>query len=240
MYVRSRVVPLAASGVDEKSTKATRLVDRLREAILSGELRPGSKINLDTLRRELDVSLSPLREALARLIAVGLVELHNNRGYSVAPVSLDNLAEITRLRMEFEGLALASAIEHGDSRWEGDVVRALHRLSCIERDPNEPRTIEAWEHAHRDFHMTLLSGCGMPLLLNSCVVLHNLNDRYRRVFLARSGGDRNVAGEHSEIANGAVARDAAFACAKLREHIRRTGTNLHNRLSPELAASSRR
>ena len=109
---------------DAKNTKASQLVDRLREAILSGELKPGSKINLDTTRKALDVSLSPLREALARLIAVGLVELHDNRGYSVAPVSLKNLAEITRLRVETESLALSIAIKNGDSAWESAVIRA--------------------------------------------------------------------------------------------------------------------
>jgi DNA-binding GntR family transcriptional regulator len=226
------------STADMKSTKASRLVDRVRESILSGELRPGTKINLDSLRREFDVSLSPLREALARLIAVGLVELHNNRGYTVAPVSLDNLAEITRLRVEFESLALASAIEFGDVNWESEVMRCLHRLNRSERDPGQPKTLEAWEDAHRAFHMSLLAGCRMPLLLNFCLVLHNLNDRYRRVFLVRSGGDRNVANEHSEIAQGAVARDCGYACDKLREHIHRTGSNLRARLatgpSPEV------
>src|ERR1700722_16992819 len=54
---------------DAGNTKASQLVDRLREAILSGALPPGSKINLDRVRHEFDVSLSPLREALARLIA---------------------------------------------------------------------------------------------------------------------------------------------------------------------------
>lgn len=222
------------SPADVKNTKASRLVNRLREAILSGELAPGTKINLDTVRRRLDVSLSPLREALARLIAVGLVELHDNRGYSVAPVSLSNLAEITKLRVEFESLALSSAIARGDLAWESEVMRALHRLNRTERIASEPATLEAWEHAHRDFHMTLLSGSDMPLLLSSCVMLHNLNDRYRRIFLVAQGGDRNVAAEHSEIAQGAVARDTDYACAKLREHIQRTGTNLHARLDGQL------
>ncbi|MFO1147577.1 MAG: GntR family transcriptional regulator [Alsobacter sp.] len=210
------------------------LTDRLREAILSGELKPGTKINLARLRETLGVSLSPLREALARLIAVGLVAFHDNRGYRVAPVSRADLAEITRLRAEFESLALAEAIAHADVSWEGDVIRALHRLNRIERKADETATLLAWEAAHRDFHLTMLSGCRLAHLLDFCSVLHNLNDRYRRVFLAQSGGDRNVAQEHSEIAQGAVARDAEFACARLREHILRTGKNLQDRLEGRL------
>ena len=224
----------STSVASAKSTKSSRLVDQLREAILSGELKPGSKINLERLRRGFGVSLSPLRESLARLVAVGLVELHDNRGYTVAPVSLANLSEITRLRVEFENLALSAAIANGDVNWESDVMRSLHRLNRTHRDPDDPMTLVAWEHAHRDFHMSLLAGSGMPMLLHFCAVLHSLNDRYRRVFLVESGGDRNVPTEHSEIAQGAVARDSTYACNKLREHIQRTGSNLSARLSDTL------
>src|SRR3712207_3466174 len=121
---------------DKKNTIASQLVDRLREAIVSGALSPGPKINLDRARETFDVSLSPLREALARLIADGLVEFEDNRGYRVAPVSLANLAEITQLRAEMESMALRHAMVTGDLNWESDVMRSLHqigRASCRER-----------------------------------------------------------------------------------------------------------
>jgi len=221
---------------DKKNTMASQLADRLREAIVSGSLSPGSKINLDRARAIFDVSLSPLREALARLIADGLVEFEDNRGYWVAPVSLANLAEITQLRAEMESMALRHAMVTGDLNWESDVMRSLHRLNRTIRDPAVPASFEQWEAAHRDFHLTLISGCGMPLLLNFCRVLMNLNDRYRRSFLQAHSGDRNVSVEHSEIAQGAVARDVDFACTRLSEHILRTGTNLRKYLADKLPA----
>ncbi len=229
-------VPGLALVDDGKNTMASQLVDRLREAIVSGQFEAGSKINLERARASFGVSLSPLREALARLIADGLVVFEDNRGYRVAPVSLANLAEITRLREEFEVLALRQAIAIGTVDWEGDVMRALHRMNRTGRDPEQPDTLERWEAYHREFHLTLIAGCRMPLLLNFCSVLLTLNDRYRRSFLRRTpGGDRNVAHEHSEIAQGAVARDADFACDSLREHIHRTGTNLQRHLADRLA-----
>ena len=91
---------------DGKNTIASQLVSRLREAIISGQLEAGSKINLDRAKQSFNVSLSPLREALARLISDGLVEFEDNRGYRVSPVSLSNLEEITSLREEFETYAL--------------------------------------------------------------------------------------------------------------------------------------
>lgn len=220
---------------DGKNTIASQLVDRLREAIVSGQLEAGKKINLDRARESFAVSLSPLREALARLIPDGLVTFEDNRGYRVAPVSVSNLREITRLREEFETLALRQAVIAAPAEWERDVMRSLHRLNTAERDPADPATLERWEALHREFHLTLLAGCEMPLLLGFCRNLLNLNDRYRRSFLVRTSGDRNVSLEHSEIAQGAVARDPEFACDRLREHIHRTGSNLAAHLADRIA-----
>ena len=211
---------------DGKITIASQLVDKLREAIVSGQLEAGTKINLGAARNLFQVSLSPLREALARLISDGLVTFEDNRGYRVAPMSSADLEEITTLRLEFEIFALREAIRLGDSAWEGEVIRVLHRLKKEHRDAKQPETLEAWEQIHRQFHLTLISGCGKPHLMNFCSVLLNLNDRYRRTFLRATSGDRNVAFEHSEIAHAAVARDVEYACLKLQDHIRRTGGNL--------------
>ena len=98
-------------------------------------------------------------------------------------------------------------------------------MSRITRDPADAETLTRWEAAHAEFHMTLIAGCNMPLLQNTCRVLHNLNDRYRRIFLRTEGGDRNVAAEHTEIATLAVRREIEPACDSLRNHIQRTGTN---------------
>jgi DNA-binding GntR family transcriptional regulator len=229
--------PWGAALIDDgKNTISSQLAARLREAIVSGQLEAGSKINLDRARETFSVSLSPLREALARLISDGLVTFEDNRGYRVAPVSLANLAEITALREEFEVFALRQAIAMGDAAWEGEVMRSLHRLNRTVRDIAEPETIEQWETHHRDFHLTLIAGCGMPLLVGFCRVLLNLNDRYRRSFLKATAGDRDVGQEHSEIAQGAVARDGDFACDRLRDHLHRTGTNLRRHLDGKIPA----
>lgn len=228
-------VSLAASAFSDSGTTtlASQLMARLREAIVSGALKAGAKINLDQARAQFQVSLSPLREALARLIADGLVEFEDNRGYRVAPVSLANFEEVASLREEFEVYALREAMRLGDLAWESDVMRALHVVNRTTRDASRPETLEAWEAAHRAFHLSLLAGCGKPILVGFCSRLLNLNDRYRRTFLARTSGDRNVMIEHSEIAQGAVARDADFACERLREHLARTGCNLRAHLQEE-------
>lgn len=109
-------------------------------------------------------------------------------------------------------------------------MRALHRLNRIARDLERPESVAAWEEAHRAFHLTLIGGYGRPLLLQLCATLLNLNDRYRRLFPSRTGGDRDVAWEHGEIAQAAVVRDTDYACEKLAEHLARTGANLRRHL----------
>lgn len=199
---------------ETKNTMATRLVDRLREAIVSGAMAPGSKINLDRARAAFGVSLSPLREALARLIGDGLVEFRDNRGYWVAAVGPGDLDEVLRLRDEFDLRALEFAIAMGDVNWESDVMRTLHTLN---RTAHDGAAAAIWEAAHREFHMTLISGCGMPTLLSFCRGLLDRSDRYRRIFL------REGEGGQTEIAQAAVARDTAKARALLAAQIRQVG-----------------
>jgi DNA-binding GntR family transcriptional regulator len=224
--------PLALEEEEESRTLASGIATRLRTQIASGEIPPGEKLNLDELRQKFGVSLSPLREALSRLGAEGfVVGLENQRGYRVAPVSENNLLEVTRLRAEIESLALRESIARGDDRWEEEVVVRLHQLTRIERSmPAGARVLE-WEKAHRAFHQSLLSACRMPLLLNFCTTLHDLSDRYRRLFLEDHPIDRDVAEEHRNICDATLERRGDQACALLRDHIERTGRMVLSALS---------
>ncbi|HLS86614.1 MAG TPA: FCD domain-containing protein [Burkholderiales bacterium] len=209
---------------DSTRTLAAGIATRLRTLIAAGEIPPGEKLRLDDLRTKFGVSLSPLREALSRLSAEGFVEaMESQRGYRVAPVSEHNLLEVTRLRAELESFALQESIARGDDRWEEEVVLSLHRLAKLERGaPGGPR-LEDWERAHRAFHQSLLSACRMPLLLNFCATLHDLSDRYRRLFLENNPIDRDVMQEHRNICDATLERRAAQARSLLRDHIERTG-----------------
>lgn len=224
----------------EARTVASQLMGRLRTEILRGDLVPGSKLNLEELKTRFKVSLSPLREALSRLGADGLVQVEDQRGYWVAPISRADLAEVTRLRMELEGIALRESIALGGPEWEAEIVAAAEMLQGQGRD-GPSRDVHAWETAHRRYHFTLLSACGMPLLLRFIANLHDLSDRYRRLFLLANPGDRDVLGEHQRIMDATLERQSDVAVALLRQHIQRTGDNVARALlaSPEGPVKSR-
>ncbi|MET0222323.1 MAG: GntR family transcriptional regulator [Tardiphaga sp.] len=208
------------------TTLTRTLAARLRDAIMSGDLLPGSKINLDRMRTTFGVSLSPLREALCRLENDGFVALVDQRGYRVAPVSIDNLTEIIRLRVEFEGLAVRESIAHGDVAWEGRVLATLHQLTRCVIGSRSASEQAAWEAAHRAFHAEVISACRMPLLMQFCATLHDQSDRYRRIFLKTHPPDRDVPGEHTAMAHAVIERRMDDAMQILREHIERTGRNV--------------
>lgn len=208
------------------ATLASSIAARLRMAIMEGDLAPGAKLRLEDLRKQYDVSLSPLREALSRLSMDGLIEVAEQKGYRVAPVSVENFEEVTRLRMEMESLALRRSIELGDDAWEGDLVGAYHRLHKLERLRTDDSPIDAWELAHREFHNTLIGASRMPLLLKMCGTLHDLSDRYRRILLRTRTFDSGVDDEHRRIMDAALARDGEAASKLLQTHIQRTANNV--------------
>ncbi len=131
------------------------------------------------------------------------------------------------MRGQFEPYALRLAIERGDSAWEESVVGIFHRLTRIEKSAE--KSPELWEAAHREFHMCLIGGCGMPLLVRFCGSLHDLSDRYRRLYMDPPPRG-NVAKEHAAIIDAVLARDAETACRILAEHSQRSGNAVYKRL----------
>lgn len=216
----------AASAGDAKS--ATSLAGAvhasLRADILKGRLKPLERLRFDDLRKAYDVGLSPLREALSRLSVEGLVVAESQRGYKVAPVSVEDLNDLASVRCELECFALRLAIENGDDEWEADIVRSYHYLSLVDRwNPDDPTAINPeWATRHSVFHDALVAASGSPRLANFRRMLCDQYDRYLRVSASYGAIERDDRGEHKALMELALARDVEGACAALRAHIGRT------------------
>ena len=103
-------------------TLATDLFEQLRSDILHNRLDPGSRLRFKDLRERYHSGLSPLREALMRLVSEGLVVLEDHKGFRVAPVSREEMQDIANTLLELEALAIRMAVKKGDDRWEADIV----------------------------------------------------------------------------------------------------------------------
>ena len=97
------------------ATRATSLFDQLRGDLLGGEFEPGAKLAIEALAERYQTSATPLREALNRLVADGLVERREQRGFVVSGISADDLAEITKTRCWLEEIALRESIAARDT-----------------------------------------------------------------------------------------------------------------------------
>ena len=203
-----------------------KVFEQLRTRIIQGEIAPGERLKVESLKVLLNTGASPIREALSLLTSYQLVERIDQRGFRAAPASHTQFREILMLRCQLEDIALRASIEAGDDSWEEQVVLIHHRLSKAPRDDQQ-----RWEVLHKQFHRTLLAACGSPILLRFCDQLYDLNIRYR--FLAGTSGryaQRDVAGEHAGIVQAVLERDAEDACARLNEHYTLTGEFLSDNL----------
>ncbi|HEY2187869.1 MAG TPA: FCD domain-containing protein [Caldimonas sp.] len=200
--------------------------ERLREDILSGRLAPSERLRIQALTERYQIGATAIREALSRLTTDGLVDAEDQRGFTVASVSREELLDLTQTRIQIEQMALRMAIARGDVEWESRLLSSFHRLSRIDVRHVTAETLAAWKTAHRQFHDALLLGCGSPWTLRLCRLLYDQTERYRN--LSERGArkrKRDVGKEHREMMEAAIARDADRLCRLIEAHFRET-TNI--------------
>ena len=216
------------SNVSAEPPLVDQAVDRLRHDMLSGVHVPGTKLKVELLRNRYGYSSSPLREALNRLTQEGFVVADQRRGFRVAPMSTEDFADITRLRLMLDIQALTESIERGDDEWEVRSVSAFYRLQKIEeRFPDGPLALnDEWSARHKEFHMALLSATTSPRLFDLCSNLFDQAERYRRFSAMYRTTPRDKSGEHEAILDATVKRKTAEATTLLTNHILRTQKNV--------------
>jgi len=207
------------NGNGHVSTQASTVYDRLQTDILTGKLKPGVKLRLKDLIEQYDTGNSPLREALNRLSANGMVVREENRGFRVPPASNKELVELTRTRCWLEEIALRESIVNGDSDWEERIVLAFHWLARAARTGDASQhTSPEWEDHHREFHLALISACDSAILIGFCAELHQRSFRYRNLAEVVEYRDRHELEEHEELQKAVLSRDADQAVELLKKH----------------------
>jgi GntR family carbon starvation induced transcriptional regulator len=206
------------------ATQADQAYEALLAEILECRLAPGGKIIISDVAGRLGFSPGAVREALSRLSAEKWAVATAQKGYSVAPVSTEELKDLTRTRIAIEQLCLRAAIAHGDVEWETSVVAAYHRLHRIPMAGagDASRLSPSWAAAHRTFHAALAAGCDSPWMLTLRAMLYAQSERYRHLSVVLAREDRDVDAEHKRILNACLARDADLSCELIESHLTRT------------------
>lgn len=220
------VGPLARTKSGDQS-RAETVFEALRADLIEGRLEPGERLKLPALVERFSVSMTVVREALTRLAEQRMVVAVPNRGFSVVPLSAEDLRDLTHVRLRLETMALRDSIERGALDWETRVVAAHHALNRTPDVDDKGELNVAWLCAHRDFHHALGSGCGSPRLIDLVDGLRDSAELYRA--WARSIAhdyERDVAAEHDAIVRAALARAADAASAALHDHVDRSAAAL--------------
>ena len=214
-------------------TLSDRLVDVVRDFILSGTIPSEEPIRQDALAAELRVSKIPLREALARLEQDGLVISHPNRGFFVRPMSPEEAEEVYALRLKLEPDAAAHACLIANDK-DRELARQALAQFDLEAAAHKP-TVGA---SNRAFHLALVRPGGQHVTTNLVARLHVLADRYVRKHLEPNGRVLRAEAEHHEMLDAWTNRRDARVRKLITSHLTHTLGDLRSVLRPAEATRS--
>jgi DNA-binding GntR family transcriptional regulator len=225
--------PMKLPAASDSLTFSDYVFDHLRADIVSGVLPPQTRLGLKELTARYQVGMSPIREALHRLVGEGFVQTVGQRGFTVPPLSLEDLEDLTLLRTLVEETALRQAIARGDDAWEARIVAAFHRLELqVGRfDSCEKSGFEQYEVVHRAFHASLYAGVVSPRLSALHLNLFDQAHRYRKTLLNIPISSKEILREHRHIMDVVLSRDTAKAVDVLCHHLKLTRESTRRYLS---------
>jgi DNA-binding GntR family transcriptional regulator len=200
----------------------------IRRQILTGQLKSGDRLHLSRLAQSHGVSLSVVREAVTRLASERLLEAIPQIGFRVRILSVEDLVDLTRVRIEIETLALRESLARGDLEWEAQLVAAHHALAATPSAVDGGAQNLEWLARHAAFHEALCAGCESRWLLDIRQQLFAASELYRFWF-AQVQDDRPpkqlreaAIKEHKGLLDAALARDLDTATDRLARHFRKT------------------
>lgn len=209
----------------EVRTISDRLVDVLRDYILSGAISSDVAIRQDALASQLQVSKIPLREALARLEQDGLVVSKPNRGFFVRPLSMQEAEEVYALRLKIEPDAAAYAAQHASPAEQAYARQTLEQLDAAASAGHS--TVGA---LNRAFHLALVRPGGRDITTETVMRLHVMADRYVVKHLEPGGRYVRAEAEHQEIFDAWMARDSKTVIDLITEHLSHTLEDLRTEI----------
>lgn len=229
------VTPSAASEIvaPEVRTLAERVFNQLQDAIVRGELAPGSKITEPGLSKTYGISRGPLREAMRRLEAHRLIERVPHVGARVVKLSIQELLELFDVREALESMAARLAAEHMTPA----EIAGLRDVLALHERQSDLKSGEAYyqREGDLDFHYRIVQGSHNRMLMTLlCDDLYYLVRLYRTQFSASGARPQRAFVEHHRIVDAIEAGDAELAELLMRRHVSASRTNVVDRYAATL------
>ena len=201
---------------------------RLKDAILTGSLRPMERITENKVAASYGLSRTPVREAFRRLETEGLIQVIPQRGSFVSQPSVEDILEIYQIRMPLECMSARIAAE----RIEEDQLEELESLVSAERARAEGRSAERSLRASARFHAALYSCTRNKRLASFLMDMQNQVHRVRVLWPSTVARLEETWKEHAGILTALRARDGAEAERLMRQHLERARASTLNRILP--------
>jgi DNA-binding GntR family transcriptional regulator len=190
-------------------------LERLREAIIMGELTPGTPLRLEDLARTLGMSISPIREAVRQLEALGLAEHVPHHGAKVMGLDVEELRELFSIRLALEGMALRRAAELFT---DADSAAARENLAAYDEARRRDDVRNAVS-SHRAFHFSLYEAARSAWLLRLIRPAWDSCERYRPILLMKGAVQDRHEELDVELLSACEAHDGARAGDALHAHL---------------------
>ena len=211
-------MPTPAPAKDPADTSLRKQVyDSLREALTAGRFAPGQKVTFRYIAGAMGVSLTPVREALRRLVAEGAFEMNPNRSVRVPLMTRDKVLELRDIRMEMEGLASGKAALMATRNQIAGIRRAAREI-IVARNRGDSATDR---QKVREFHFAVYAAAGQPTLLRLIEGLWLQTGPYMNLlypdFISSSRGPAG----RQRLIEALQARNASAARREMADDIRR-------------------
>ncbi len=188
---------------------------RIKDDILNGILRPGESISTGDIAKELQISPMPVRSALTRLQAEGLVTIAPQRGVAVTPVTPEELEEYSVIRSRLEGLAANLAA----SKLSETGVETLRRIMQEMEQSAAADDAKKWGKANAHFHEAIIESSGKKNLIRLLKEVRHQGMRARIIFRHVPGHMARRNTEHEEILRAVTSKQGRLAERLMRAHI---------------------
>lgn len=233
--ILSDIFPPVAAPVQFR-TKADLVYERLREEILSGAVRPGERVSINRIARDVGVSDIPAREGVKRLAADGLVTFTAHKGAVVARMGRHEVEELFAIRSELEALALRHAAPRITTAELAELRSILDDMARAEQDGD----FREYGRLNRAFHMCAYAAQPYARLRSMIETLWDSSDWCRRIFTSEADSMRASQSEHENIYEALARGDGDAASVFLRAQKHRAATWLLNHIAESDAESGER
>jgi len=206
-----------------RQSLASAVLERLREQILSGELREGEQLRQDAIAAEFQISRIPVREALSHLAAEGLITIVANRGAVVSALSPEEIMQMFETRAVVECYMLRCAIPNMTAE---DFEAAENILKDYEQSLEKDSEMKSWGSWNWSFHSALYARADRAFMLAYAKNLNINCDRYTRLHLVFTREQHRAGQAHRELLDACKTKDPDLAAAALWKHITEAGEYL--------------